>query len=137
MHAIVRGFAVGVALLSVGACSDSTSPRSGAPRNLAASAPVFDFAATPSSVGVTDMDFVVGAAGGSFTIAGSYTITFPANSVCDPNRSTYGSTEWDKDCTVLDAGQFVKVHATLSLSSTGLGIDFTPALRFSPSTKVI
>jgi hypothetical protein len=137
MHAIVRGFAVGVVLLSVGACSDSTSPRSSAPRNLTASAPVFDFAATASSVGVTNMDFVVGSGGGSFTIAGLYTITFPANSVCDPNRSTYGSTEWDKDCTVLDAGQYVKVHATLSLSSGGLAVDFSPALRFSPSTKVI
>lgn len=135
MRAIVRGLTTGIALLTLGACGDSaTSPRQLAPR--AVSAPSFDIAATGATLGVSETDFVVGAQGGSFSIAGVYTVNFPANSVCDPSRSTYGATEWDNDCTVLDDGQTVAIHATVSLSSGVLAVDFTPALRFSPSTQV-
>ena len=67
---------------------------------------------------------------------GKSILYFPANSVCDPARSTYGATEWDKDCTTLDDGQSVKIRAVLALTSDGLAIDFSPALRFSPATTV-
>jgi len=137
MQASVRAFAACAALLALGACSDSTTTPSPATRALSPAAPVFDFASTGTALGVTDVDFAITSDGGSFVIGGLYTVSFPANSVCDPARSTYGSTEWDKDCTLLDPGQAVKVHATLSLTSAGLAVDFTPALRFSPSAKVI
>jgi hypothetical protein len=135
MHASLRGFAAGVAVLALAACGDSaTSPRQIAPR--APAAPAFDFTAIGSSLGLYQTDFAVGSQGGSFTIGGLYTLNFPDNSVCDPSRSTYGEGEWDKSCTVLDAGQYVKIHAVLSLSANGLSIDFTPALRFSPNRQV-
>ena len=134
MQASVRGFAALVALFSIGACSDpTTSLRQAAQR--APSAPAFDFAVAGSSLGSAESDFVVNAGGGSFSL-GAYTVSFPGNSVCDPNLSTYGATEWDKNCTVLADGQSIKVHATISRTSTGLAVDFTPALRFSPSAKV-
>jgi hypothetical protein len=134
MHASVRGFVAGVAVLSLGACSDSTtSLRQAAPR--APSAPAFDFSAAASALGSTESDFVVNADGGSFSL-GAYTVSFPGNSVCDPTVSTYGTTEWDKNCAVLSDGQSIKIHATISLTSDGLTVDFTPALRFSPSAKV-
>jgi hypothetical protein len=38
---------------------------------------------------------------------------------------------------VLDDGQFISVHATISLTSGVLAVDFTPALRFSPGAQVI
>jgi hypothetical protein len=78
----------------------------------------------------------VDAGGGSFSL-GAYTVSFPGSSVCDPAVSTYGATEWDKNCTVLAKGQSIKVHASISRTSTGIAVDFTPALRFSPSAKVI
>ena len=135
MHASVRGFAAGVAVLALAACGDSaTSPRQIAPHTPAA--PVFDFTSTGASLGLSETDFAVGPEGGSFSIGGLYTLDFPDNSVCDPARSTYGEGEWDKSCTVLDAGQTVKVHAVLSLTANGLSIDFSPALRFSPTRQV-
>jgi len=80
---------------------------------------------------------VVSSSGGSFSIGGLYTVSFPANSVCDPARSTYGAGEWDNDCVLLDPGQLVKIRATLVMSANGLAIDFTPSLRFSPNASVL
>jgi hypothetical protein len=134
MHASVLGFAALFALLSLGACSESsTSPKHTAPRT--PSAPAFDLSATGFVTGLSVTSFVVDSRGGSFAV-GPYTVDFPANSVCDPNTSSYGATEWDNSCTVLAGGQSVTINATVSLSSSGLVVDFTPALRFSPSTKV-
>jgi hypothetical protein len=135
MQAPVRGFATLVALLSIGACSDSTTSLPQAAPH-APSAPAFDLSATGLALGSTESDFIVSANGGSFSL-GAYTVSFPGNSVCDPTISTYGSTEWDKNCTVLSDGQSIKIHATVSLTSGGITVDFTPALRFSPSAKVI
>jgi len=134
MHASVRGFASLIALVSIGACSDPTTSLRRAPQ--APSAPAFDFSATGAALGLTESDFVVGGGGGSFSL-GAYTVSFSGNSVCDPSVSTYGDTEWDKTCTVLADGQSIKIHATVSRTSTGITVDFTPALRFSPSAKVI
>jgi len=137
MHVSLRGFAAGVALVSLGACSDSaTSPSSATPRALTPSGPAFDFTATSYSQGLAQSEFAVGARGGSFTIAGLYTVNFPENSICDPDRSSYGPTEWDKACTTLSDNQILKVRASLTLTAAGLAIDFSPALRFSPATPV-
>jgi len=134
MHASVRGFAALVALLSLGACSESsTSPRQTNPR--APSAPAFDLSATGYVTGVSATSFVVDSRGGTFA-AGPYTVDFPANSICDPRTSSYGATEWDNTCTVLPDGQSITITATVSLSSSGLVVDFTPALRFAPTAKV-
>ena len=134
MHASVRGFATLLALVSIGACSDPTTSLRRAPQ--APSAPAFDFSATGAALGVTESDFVVDGGGGSFSL-GAYTVSFSGNSVCDPSVSTYGDTEWDKSCAVLADAQSIKVHATVSRTSTGIAVDFTPALRFSPSANVI
>jgi hypothetical protein len=63
-------------------------------------------------------------------------VNFPANSVCSPDRSTYGPSEWDKSCSTLGAKESIKVTARLRLSPSGLAVDFSPALRFSPTTQV-
>jgi len=99
-------------------------------------APSFDYTATPNPLGYSQTEFVVGPAGGSFSIGGLYTIRFPANSVCDPARSGYGADQWDSPCETLADGQGIKIQATLSLGASGLGVEFSPALRFSPSTEV-
>jgi len=134
MRASVQWLFAGAAILVAAACGEPASGPT-APR-LSPNAPVFDYTATSYVLGLTQQDFVVTSAGGSFSVGGLYTMNFPANSVCDPARSTYGATEWDKACDTLGDGQAVKIHAVLALTEGGLSIDFSPALRFSPSTSV-
>ena len=123
-------------MIVAAACGESATSPSAARPSLSPNAPVFDYTTTSSSLGFFQQDFVVTSAGGSFNVGGLYTLNFPANSVCDPARSTYGPTEWDNPCTTLDDGQAVSIHAVFSLTSAGLSVDFSPALRFSPSTQV-
>lgn len=136
MRSFSRFLAAGIVLVAVAACSDSTAVPTAPTRSLTPSAPAFDFSATGHSLGFQSSDFTVTSRGGSFAVSGLYTINFPENSVCNPDVTNYGPTEWDKSCSTLRAGQSIKVHAVLSLAFDGLAIDFTPSLRFSPSTPV-
>lgn len=137
MRSFSRYLAAGLVLMAVAACNDATTvPTSPVTRSLSPAAPVFDFGSTGHSFGLLSSDFTVTSRGGSFSLSGLYTVNFPENSVCNPENSSYGPTQWDKSCSTLRAGQSVKVHAVISLASGGLAIDFTPALRFSPSTQV-
>lgn len=138
MRASVRWLFAGAAIIAAVACGESaTGPAATAPKSAPSKAPSFDYSSTAYSLGFSQQDFVVSSDGGKFAIAGGlYSVNFPANSVCDPARSTYGPTEWDKPCVTLDEGQSLKIRATLALTSSGLAVDFSPALRFSPSTQV-
>jgi hypothetical protein len=80
-----------------------------------------------------DVDFTVTSTGGWYLV-GPHKLYFPANSICDPARSTYGITEWDKPCVV--ATEPVKIHASVryNLLTGKPSVDFTPSLRFAPST---
>jgi hypothetical protein len=124
-------------MIAAAACGESaTGPSTAASKGLSPNAPVFDYSATPYQLGFTQQEFGVTSEGGTFTLAGLYSVNFPANSVCDPARSTYGPTEWDKPCATLADGQTLKIRAIVAFTSSGLAIDFSPALRFSPSTQV-
>jgi hypothetical protein len=137
MRSFSRSLAASLVVLSmVAACSDSTSVPSAPSRALSAEAPVFDFGNTGHSFGISTTDFALTASGGSFSVAGLYTVTFPENSVCDPTVSTYGPSEWNAPCQTLRSGQTITVHAQLSLAAGGLAVDFSPALRFSPASQV-
>ena len=137
MRSLSKYLAAGLVLVAIAACSDSTTvPTSPAARTLSPSAPAFDFSTTGHSFGFQSSDFTLTSRGGSFAVAGLYTVNFPENSVCNPDNTKYGPTEWDKGCSTLRSGQSIKVHATLSLASGGLAIDFSPDLRFSPNSQV-
>lgn len=137
MRSILRCLGATAVLFAVAACSDTVAtPTAPAARSLSPEGSAFDYSQTGRSFGTQSADFRLTARGGTFTINGLYTLNFPANSVCDPSRSTYGPTEWDRPCATLSDGQSIQVHATLSLSGGGLGVDFSPALRFSPNTQV-
>jgi hypothetical protein len=86
----------------------------------------------------TSVDFVIPAAGGTINVLGAYTLTFPANAVCDPNaadtQAGYASGEWDSECTV--ASGDIAVRATLRHVNGVLYSDFQPALRFAPNANV-
>ena len=67
-----------------------------------------------------------------FYLGNGNTLTFPAGSVCDPNNSTYGPTEWDKPCKA--ARYSVTETVTAWLDAKGHPrVDFSPNLRFVPS----
>jgi hypothetical protein len=75
-------------------------------------------------------DIIVEPSGGVFTL-GIHAIYFPENSICDPETSSYGVTEWDKPCTPIT--QPIRIHAELREQNDRTWIDFTPSLRFVPT----
>ncbi|MDB4877095.1 MAG: hypothetical protein JWM41_3541 [Gemmatimonadetes bacterium] len=125
-------------MVALAACGDTTtSPRETARNLTPTSSPAFDYSGGGSrQYGDQGSDFTVTSHGGTFSVNGLFTVNFPENSVCNPDRSTYGSTEWDKPCSTLRSNESIKVTARLRLTSNGLTVDFSPELRFSPSTEV-
>jgi hypothetical protein len=83
-------------------------------------------------------DLVIPAAGGDINVFGVYTLSFPANAVCDPNaadtQAGYANHAWDAPCT--QASGDVAIRATAKWSNGRLYVDFQPALRFVPSAIV-
>jgi hypothetical protein len=133
MRVTFRTLAATAALFAVAACSESTAgPRAGAsPLSATDHKPSFEL--TGSSVAT--YDFALTANGGTFTL-GAFTISIPANAVCDPARSSYGEGTWDSDCVTLGAGQSLAMRATVVMTSSGVGLDVQPSIRFSPKTNV-
>jgi hypothetical protein len=83
--------------------------------------------------------FVVGPAGGRFAL-GADTLLIPPRAICDPRTSGYGDDTWNRSCTVatdsieITADVREAVPAVASAASDGRWIDFSPALRFVPTT---
>ena len=124
-------------MLVVAGCGEPTSgpTRAAAPRGVSApNGPTLDYSGG-YSYGEQSSAFTVTAQGGSFSINGLFSVNFPANSVCEPT-STYGPSEWDNACATLGPNESIQMQATLWITATGVGVDFSPALRFSPSTVV-
>jgi len=78
-----------------------------------------------------DVDFTVTPNGGIFVL-GNHAIVFPARSICDPSASTYGPTTWDSPCVALKGA--LRIHAKIRTAKLGTWVDFSPSLRFVPST---
>ena len=77
------------------------------------------------------VDFVISPNGGIVDL-GNHAVVFPANSVCDPATSSYGPGTWDAPCSPLQAP--IKVHAEVRRTNGQTAVDFTPSLRFVPSS---
>lgn len=75
-------------------------------------------------------DFTVGPAGGVFYV-GSHAVVFPAHSICDPNRSSYGPGTWNSPCEILQGS--IQIHAEVKTQNGRSWVDFSPELRFAPS----
>jgi hypothetical protein len=117
-----------VATFALAACGDSsTGIRPGALTGPASARPTFDYSGG-HGVGTEGTEFTVGADGGSFSVNGAFSVNFPANSVCDPAVSDYAA--WGTNCPTLKDN--ITIQAQLRVTSSGLTVDFTPQLRFSP-----
>jgi len=68
-----------------------------------------------------------------YDLGSGNSIMFPAGSLCDPVRSSYGNNEWDKPC--VQATSPVTVAVAEWLDAHGHPrVDFTPNVRFVPSS---
>ena len=111
--------------LSLGACADSTAPS----REAEAAAPdlkvIVDWMAPDS----TSADFTVTPTGGVFQL-GPHAIYFPASSICDPAKSSYGVDEWDRPCPALRTP--IRIRAEVRKIDGREWVEFSPDLRFVP-----
>ena len=80
----------------------------------------------------TSVDFVVGPSGGVF-FTGNHAVVFPSQSICDPATSSYGPGTWDQPCSPLQSP--LTVHAEVRRVNGVTSVDFTPSLRFVPSSS--
>lgn len=125
------GLAGGLILLAACSAADQvTSPKyNKVPRP--AGAPSLDVIVNSVAPDSASADFTVTPSGGMFVL-GAHAVYFPANSICDPETSSYGPGEWDAACTPLDRP--IDIHAELRRTADGQSwLDFTPSLRFVPS----
>jgi hypothetical protein len=75
-------------------------------------------------------EFTVGPRGGIF-FAGNHAVVFPANSICDPAKSSYGVGTWDSACTPITSS--IKVKAEVRVLNGRTWVDFKTPLRFVPT----
>ena len=143
---LVRWGAVLTVGLAVAACSDSPSgPTAPSARPKLSAAQLTDAwllaNGGPSRDGrgrdnkdvkVYEADFVVDPSQPSTIRAGDHTVSFPANSICDPASSGYGENLWDAPCEPLRTP--ITIHATWTSKAGHAFIDFQPALRFVPTS---
>lgn len=110
------------------ACSEGFTAPKASPMPVGAPMPdvIVDWVAEDS----LSADFTVTPTGGAFQL-GPHAIYFPANSICDPARSSYGPTEWDAPCEPLT--EPIQIHAEIRRTDSTSWVDFTPALRFVPT----
>jgi hypothetical protein len=131
LHALVAAAAV----LTVAACGDNAvSPTASAKHSAPTAA---DFSATSHSFArltPDGFDFVITPDGGTVNVGGLFSLNFPANSVCDPNTSSYGPGTWDDSCR--PTNRVIHEHATLVATAAGIRVDFGTPLRFVPSQTV-
>lgn len=77
-------------------------------------------------------DFVIDPTQPATIKAGDHSVSFPANSICDPATSGYGEDMWDAPCSPLTTP--ITIHASWSSKLGHAFIDFQPALRFVPTS---
>jgi hypothetical protein len=116
-------------LLGTTACVDSpVAPRGASVPEGAPNAMVVINRMAPDSTSAT---FTVTPTGGVFSM-GPHHVYFPARAICDPAKSTYGVTEWDKPCEPLSSS--ITIKAEVRVTNGVPWVYFTPNLRFVPSS---
>jgi hypothetical protein len=121
-----------VALLA--ACSAADQAVAPAVKHSArpAGAPSLDVITNAVATDSLSADLTVTPSGGMFVL-GSNAVYFPDHAICDPETSSYGPGHWDDPCEPLDRP--IDLHAEVRHNDAGqTWVDFTPALRFVPTS---
>jgi hypothetical protein len=118
-------------------CSDTVVAPSAAPSAAPASAMLApsgrpSLSLSGNSVRNGTATFTVNPQGGVFFV-GNHAVVFPAHSICDPATSSYGEGQWDAPCTPLKRA--LKVTARISTTNGQQAVDFSPSIRFVPSSN--
>lgn len=128
MSRLIGRLSAAVLLFGTMACIDAPlAPGSSSAPEGAPNAMVVINQMAPDSTSAT---FTVTPTGGIFSM-GPHHAYFPAYAICDPAKSTYGTTEWDKPCTPLSSA--ITIKAEVRVTNGTPWIYFTPNLRFVPS----
>jgi hypothetical protein len=122
---------VALAAFTVACADNSIAPSSDEAGVLPGGAPNFLITIHQMAEDKSSAEFTVTPSGGYFQM-GKHGIVFPRNAICDPRTSSYGSGHWDDDCVVLQ--EPIRIHAELRQQDGREWIDFTPELRFRPSS---
>ena len=124
-----------IALAAVlAACSENTvAPRSEATVDTVA-APQGGATAALTSWDTVRFSFTIDPSRQTYyNLGAGNSINFPAHSLCDIDRSSYGPTEWDKPCK--EARKPLTVNAKAWIDKAGHArIDFDKHIRFVPSS---
>ena len=141
---LVGGIVVASSACSVDSLEQATAPRSLTPALSASRGPGSGSASPSGFAGSSIPDMsrdgtynvtVDPTVANTLVMAGN-TLDIPASSVCAIGTSGYGPTLWDAPC----APEARAVQLTVTVNSTsgsGAAIDFNPALRFNPLSKVV
>jgi len=125
-------------LLLTGCSSDSTSPKTAAPKlSQSKSSPFVPSAAAKALIGVADgtYEFTIDPTVDQAVNLGPNHLGIPANAICDIATSSYGADHWNESC----APQTEPVRVTAivrNAASDHPSIDFYPAMRFAPDKSV-
>ena len=134
MHRSWWRLPVAASILAAFACNDANlDPRPAAPR-AATSRPVLDRGGIPNADAPESYEFDIDTAASTISLGDRFTLSFPANAVCDPSSSSYGVGHWNDDC--VPTARSVNVHAKIWQRDGRVYVDFSPALRFAPSANV-
>ena len=127
----VRKIAMFAMVATLAACGDAVAPHTAAPD----ADPVLSGGVTTALSTTDTVKFTITIDprhATYFNLGEGNSLTFPAGSVCDPQSSTYGVTEWDKPCAA--AKETVAEHVRAWLDAQGHPrVDFSPNIRFVPS----
>lgn len=77
-------------------------------------------------------DFTISPWGGVYVV-GNHAVVFPAHSVCDPDKSSYGPGTWDAPCEAMTKP--MRVHAKVRTVNGESSVDFSPEIRFVPAAN--
>jgi hypothetical protein len=118
---------------TLAACGDAVAPRTAAPD----ADPVLSGGVTTALTRSDTVKFTITIDPRQptrYDLGEGNSLVFPAGSVCDPTKSTYGVTEWDKPCE--PARRTVAEHVKAWLDADGHPrVDFSPNIRFVPSPQ--